>query len=99
MDLSKLLLLAGYAASAGVKRDREAAALEEKEKKEADIAKAEADEKERIRIDEQQMRYVYIDPQGNPGINAIGSPVKLPHGSKIIKMEGNFKKWISRLQR
>mgnify|MGYP003133481016 CR=1 FL=1 len=90
MDLSKLLLLAGYAASAGVKRDREAAALEEKEKKEADIAKAEADEKERIRIDEQQMRYVYIDPQGNPGINAIGSPVKLPHGSKIIKM-GNFK--------
>lgn len=90
MDLSKLLLLAGYATSVGVKKDREAAALEADEQKKAKAAAAQAAEAERVRLDEQQMRYVYIDPQGNPGINAIGSPVKLPHGSKIIKM-GNFK--------
>lgn len=90
MDLSKLLLLAGYASSVGVKRDREAAALEAEEQKKAKAAAAQAAEAERVRLDEQQMRYIYRNTDGSLGMHDIGSPFKLPQGSTIVQT-GNFK--------
>lgn len=90
MDLSKLLLLAGYAASAGVKKDREAAALEAEEQKQAEAASAKAAEDERVRLDENQPRYIYRNSDGSLGMHDVGSPFKLPQGSTIIQT-GNFK--------
>ena len=85
MDLSKLLLLAGYAASAGVKKDREAAALEAEEQKQAEAASAKAAEDERVRLDENQPRYIYRNSDGSLGMHDVGSPFKLPQGSTIIQ--------------
>ena len=89
MDLSKLLLLAGYASSASVKKNREAAALEAE-------TSAKTAEDERIRLDENQQRFIYRNTDGSLGMHDIGSPFKVPPGSKIIEIgsyKGGFRKY------
>ena len=90
MGLDKLLLLATYAGGVKAKSDREREELKRIEEKEAKAATAEAAEAERVRVDENTPRYVYKTQDGALGMHSIGSPFRLPQGSKIIQT-GNYK--------
>jgi len=90
IPLKELLGFAMYATGVKTKGDREREELKRIEEKEAKAAAVEAAEAERVRVDENTPRYVYKTQDGALGMHSIGSPFRLPEGSKIIQT-GNYK--------